>query len=182
MAYTPTGRPVGRPKTKDYTTISLKIPQTQLARVQRYARQHGQPISVLIREGLAWRITAGDPSHALRAVTLQNGQGGNTEIPSPLPALALTPGMLEEAAHSAASSGPQYADDLEDMPLTLAPPPAMHPALPPGFRYGGPCKAKGHVSWTSATGETHNLRNERGRCVACEAATQGATPAAKGGA
>lgn len=61
MAYTPTGRPVGRPKTKDYQTISLKIPQDLLARVQHYAGLHRQSVSELIRDGLEWRITDGDP-------------------------------------------------------------------------------------------------------------------------
>ena len=61
MAYTPTGRPVGRPKTKEYQTISLKMPQALLARVQTYARLHRQSISALIREGLEWRMTDGDP-------------------------------------------------------------------------------------------------------------------------
>ena len=52
MPYTPTGRPVGRPKTKDSKTISLKMPQDLLARVQRYAREHHQSVSALhIRDG-----------------------------------------------------------------------------------------------------------------------------------
>src|SRR2546428_3444233 len=61
MPYTPTGRPVGRPKTKDSKTISLKMPQDLLDRVQRYAREHGQSVSALIREGLEWRMTEGAP-------------------------------------------------------------------------------------------------------------------------
>jgi hypothetical protein len=61
MAYKATGRPVGRPKTKDYKTISLKMPQELLDRVQTYAGQHRQTISELIRDGLEWRITEGDP-------------------------------------------------------------------------------------------------------------------------
>src|SRR2546428_808683 len=61
MPYKPTGRPVGRPKTKDYKTISLKMPQDLLDRVQTYAREHRQSVSELIRDGLEWRITEGDP-------------------------------------------------------------------------------------------------------------------------
>jgi len=61
MAYKPTGRPVGRPKTKEYQTISLKIPQTLLDHVKRYARLHRQSLSELIRDGLEWRIGEGDP-------------------------------------------------------------------------------------------------------------------------
>lgn len=63
MAYKPTGRLPGRPKTKDTPdkTISLKIPPDLLARVQHYAGIHRQSISELIRDGLEWRITEGDP-------------------------------------------------------------------------------------------------------------------------
>ena len=61
MPSTPTGRPVGRPKTKNSRTVSLKMPQDLLDRVQRYARAHRQSVSALIREGLEWRITEGDP-------------------------------------------------------------------------------------------------------------------------
>lgn len=61
MPYTPTGRPVGRPKTKNSRTVSPKMPQDLLDRVQRYARAHRQSVSALIREGIEWRITEGDP-------------------------------------------------------------------------------------------------------------------------
>jgi hypothetical protein len=37
------------------------MPQDLLARVQHYAREHRQSVSALIREGLEWRITEGDP-------------------------------------------------------------------------------------------------------------------------
>ena len=36
MPYTPTGRPVGRPKTKDSKTVSLKMPQDLLERLPRH--------------------------------------------------------------------------------------------------------------------------------------------------
>src|SRR2546427_140716 len=61
MAYTPTGRPVGRPKTKEDPTNSPKKPQGPLSPVQSYARLHRQSISALIRDGLEWRMTDGDP-------------------------------------------------------------------------------------------------------------------------
>ncbi len=54
-------RPVGRPKGEAYTTISLKIPHALLARVRDYAGAHHQPVSALIRDGLEWRIGAGQP-------------------------------------------------------------------------------------------------------------------------
>jgi hypothetical protein len=87
MLYTPTGRPVGRPKTKDYRTISLKIPQDLVARVQAYARTHRQSISELIRDGLEWRITEGDPRSAGGTVPQGSAQDAaayswNTEMPA----------------------------------------------------------------------------------------------------
>src|SRR5262245_57788102 len=61
MPYKPTGRPVGRPKTKNSRTVSLKMSQDLLDRVQRYARLHRKSVSALLREGVEWRITEGDP-------------------------------------------------------------------------------------------------------------------------
>jgi hypothetical protein len=48
----PTGRPRGRPKTKDYFTLMARVPQDLADRVQHYARLHQQPISVVLRDGL----------------------------------------------------------------------------------------------------------------------------------
>jgi hypothetical protein len=61
MAYKPTGRPVGRPRTKHYRTISLKMPMDLLDRVKTYASRHRQSLSALIRDGLEWRMSAGAP-------------------------------------------------------------------------------------------------------------------------
>lgn len=47
-----TGRPVGRPKTKEYVTLMARVPQELADRVQHYARLHQQPISVVLRDGL----------------------------------------------------------------------------------------------------------------------------------
>ena len=57
MAYKPTGRPVGRPKTKDYRIFSFKLPTDLFTRVEQYAHTHQQSIAELIRDGLEWRIT-----------------------------------------------------------------------------------------------------------------------------
>ena len=48
----PTGRPRGRPKTKEYVTLMARRPQEMAARVQGYAAAHRQPISVVIRDAL----------------------------------------------------------------------------------------------------------------------------------
>ncbi len=49
---TPTGRPRGRPKTKEYVTLMARVPQELADRVQRYAGLHQQPISVVLRDAL----------------------------------------------------------------------------------------------------------------------------------
>ena len=62
MAYKRTGRPPGRPKTKEYKTVLARIPAELAELVKRYAAERGQlPVSELIREGLEWRIGDGDP-------------------------------------------------------------------------------------------------------------------------
>ena len=48
----PTGRPRGRPKTREYATLMARIPQDLVDQVQRYAGLHRQSISMVIREGL----------------------------------------------------------------------------------------------------------------------------------
>ena len=48
----PTGRPRGRPKTKEYVTLMARVPQELAERVQRYAHRHQQPISLVLRDGL----------------------------------------------------------------------------------------------------------------------------------
>jgi hypothetical protein len=48
----PTGRPRGRPKTKEYSTLMARVPQELRDRVKRYAAAHRQPMSVVIRDAL----------------------------------------------------------------------------------------------------------------------------------
>lgn len=48
----PTGRPRGRPKTKEYVTLMARVPEDLALRVQRYAALRQQPISVVLRDGL----------------------------------------------------------------------------------------------------------------------------------
>jgi hypothetical protein len=98
MTYKSTGRPVGRPKTKEYRTISLKIPTTLLARVQTYARLHRQSLSELIRDGLEWRIGAGDPLQQRYTTGENAGQeyNGNTEIPFETERVSASPDVLQQ--------------------------------------------------------------------------------------
>jgi hypothetical protein len=61
MPYTPTGRPTGRPKTKEYDTLMARVPRDFAEQVKRYAARHRQSISELIRDGLVWRIEQDTP-------------------------------------------------------------------------------------------------------------------------
>src|SRR2546425_11716834 len=48
----PTGRPRGRPKTKEYTTLMARVDVALADQVKRYASLHRQPISLVIRDAL----------------------------------------------------------------------------------------------------------------------------------
>ena len=52
----PTGRPRGRPKTKEYETLMARMPKKLVDRVKRYAKKHQLSISELIRTGLEMRL------------------------------------------------------------------------------------------------------------------------------
>jgi len=61
VAYKPTGRPPGRPKTKEYVTLLARVPADLAELVKRYAGERGQSVAALIKDGLEWRIGDGDP-------------------------------------------------------------------------------------------------------------------------
>ena len=48
----PTGRPRGRPKTKEYVTLMARVDLPLADEVKRYASLHRQPLSVVIRDAL----------------------------------------------------------------------------------------------------------------------------------
>jgi hypothetical protein len=48
----PTGRPRGRPKTKEYVTLMARVDVALADRVKRYASLHRQPLSVVLRDAL----------------------------------------------------------------------------------------------------------------------------------
>ena len=83
MPETPTRRKPGPPKTKDYTTVSLKLPTALLQQAKRYALIHRRPVSELFRDGLVWRIGEGDPLAQHYGLSQQDEQenNGNTVIP-----------------------------------------------------------------------------------------------------
>lgn len=51
MPYKRTGRPPGRPKTKEYVTLSARVSQDTADQVGRYARRHRQTLSEVMRDG-----------------------------------------------------------------------------------------------------------------------------------
>ena len=53
MPYKPTGRPPGRPKTKEYVTLMARVDIALADQVKRYAALHRQPLSVVIRDALS---------------------------------------------------------------------------------------------------------------------------------
>jgi hypothetical protein len=128
MAYKPTGRPLGRPKTKDAPdrTISLKIPPDLLTRVQHYASLHQQSMSELIRDGLEWRITEGDPRwqplpdarHYSISVIPELGQSVHLFNDHRPVDEDLAPGVLGEAQ--------EQTNGITIIPTTLAAATALH--------------------------------------------------------
>lgn len=57
----PTGRPRGRPKTKEYVTLMARVPQDLAERTQRYASRKRQTISEVLRDGLLVLLQDEDP-------------------------------------------------------------------------------------------------------------------------
>jgi hypothetical protein len=76
----PTGRPRGRPKTKEYVTLMARVDITLADQVKRYAFLHRQPISVVMRDALTLLMEeypcAGDRSgpHRLAAHEFLSGR------------------------------------------------------------------------------------------------------------
>jgi hypothetical protein len=126
MAYKSTGRPVGRPKTKEYRTISLKIPTTLLDQVKRYAKQRQQSVSELFREGVEWRIGEGDPLTQRYATgdSAEQEYLSNTEIPIWIDRERESVGVLAEIRTALASQATQLqalTQALEQRPVVPTP-------------------------------------------------------------
>lgn len=131
----PTGRPVGRPKTKEYATLLARVPQDLVDRVKRYASIHRLPIADLIRDGLAWRIEEGDPHSSFMYDINDNRYSSNTKTQVPLTGMDLTPVMLD-------------TEDLEDISRKPDPPSvdiAPQPAEP-----GPAVSPRGVAVWDKA--------------------------------
>jgi len=65
----PTGRPRGRPKTKEYVTLMARVDVALADQVQRYARLHRQTISDVLRDGLQALFSEQDPWHPIMSDT-----------------------------------------------------------------------------------------------------------------
>src|SRR5713101_9336899 len=61
MAYKRTGRPPGRPKTKEYVTLMARVPQDIADQAKRYAGLHRHTMSDILREGLLMLLQEQDP-------------------------------------------------------------------------------------------------------------------------
>jgi len=65
----PTGRPRGRPKTKEYGSITVRMDLALIEQVQRYARLKRQTISEVVRDGVQVLLSDQDPWHPLGSDT-----------------------------------------------------------------------------------------------------------------
>ena len=70
----PTGRPRGRPKTKEYVTLMARVPQDLAERVRRYAGRKRQTISDVLRDGFLVLLQEDDPHRPFTSDT--NGAQG----------------------------------------------------------------------------------------------------------
>src|SRR2546428_5538310 len=61
----PTGRPRGRPKTKEYETLMCRVDTALADQVRRYAGLHRQTISDILRDGLQALLSEQDPWHPI---------------------------------------------------------------------------------------------------------------------
>ena len=61
----PTGRPRGRPKTKEHGSITVRMDLALIEQMQRYARLKRQTISEVVRDGVQVLLSDQDPWHPL---------------------------------------------------------------------------------------------------------------------
>jgi len=123
----PTGRPRGRPKTKEYVTLMARVDSTVADEVKRYASLHRQPISVVIRDALTLLMeeypVAGDRSepHRLAAHEFLSDRYespldmllGESDSAEPEDLLSDTNREVVEAMLSDTSGEDEYASDTK---------------------------------------------------------------------
>ena len=122
----PTGRPRGRPKTKEYVTLMARVDVAQADEVKRYASMHRQPISVVIRDALTLLMDeypfAGDRASPPRLAAHEflsdryesslDTLVGETDSAGVDALLSDTNGAVVEAILSDASGEDEYASDI----------------------------------------------------------------------
>jgi hypothetical protein len=130
----PTGRPRGRPKTKEYVTLMARVDITLADEVKRYASLHRQPISVVIRDALTLLMEeypcAGDRSapHRLAAheflsdryessLDMLLGESDSAELED---LLSDTNRKVVETMLSDTSGGDEYASDTKEARTAIA--------------------------------------------------------------
>ena len=103
MVYKPTGRPPGRPKSKDYVTLMARVPQELAEQVQRYARLHRQSVSDMLRDGLQLLLNTEDDA----AYFMYDRNP--------------TSGILSDSNPTIGSAGPEMMSDRNASPEDTAP-------------------------------------------------------------
>jgi hypothetical protein len=130
----PTGRPRGRPKTKEYVTLMARVDITLAAEVKRYASLHRQPISVVIRDALTLLMEeypcASDRSapHRLAAHEFLSDRYespldmllGESDSAEPEDLLSDTNREVAETMLSDTSGGDKYASDTKEAMTDIA--------------------------------------------------------------
>jgi len=141
-----TGRPAGRPKTKEYATLLARVPQDLVDHVKDYAEIHDTSISALIREGLEWRLQTG-LSHK------EGAYNSNTALPQQtITTVQEQAALLRRLAQTLARS----ADTL----LTISPQDMS--STPEGERLG---KASVDYSNTGIETRAYNRNTEVEQCA-----------------
>jgi hypothetical protein len=176
----------GRPKTKEYETLTARIPKELVDRVRAYAGQRQRSIGELIRNGLAWRITDGDMlydrnRHMSDMSDMPEKEGLIAAVKEQVKAEVKAEILAELNARQApASASSQQANDVPPPQAVAAPAPARpqpaaddqeDPAEPTAFdqtKYGlGELCVHGHAY----PGTAFSLRRKSDNtCLACHRA------------
>jgi hypothetical protein len=110
----PTGRPVGRPKTKEYSTLLARVPQDVIDRVKAYAEAHHKTISELIRNGLEWRISVCPQTSPQQALQCLSGVPPAVPQGIPYDAARFVLGTLCKYGHGYGETGQSLRDKSGD--------------------------------------------------------------------
>lgn len=166
----PTGRPRGRPKTKEYVTLMARIPQELVDQVKQYALLHRQPISVVIREGLLLLLESDPYGHFMSYMKeggVQTNIVYNTKEASREPAAEIMYDTKEEdenVSDMKAEVQKIVSDRNGASPNTTTQPPAMLPFDATKYVLGKLCPRRHDYSGTG-----HSLLRLTNRhCLVCD--------------